>query len=280
MGLDPAGVPQINYISPTGTFDIVDRKFSAVFRSHCIEHQPDFVRHLRNVSWVLETEGRYYIICPDKRFCFDNFRATTSIADVVAAYLLEDEHHQRRSFPNQILRTTQNDPQRHWLGDHGLPTFKTSNDLRVDTTRSHIEATEYLDCHAWQFRPQVFFETVSTLARLELTDLHPEHVYQTPANLFEFVVVLSKTQVPIEMRQAFISGDDDESRSAPKESEVREPRTAVAQLQQQVALDDGKVGHLTTQVARLREQLRQVYASRTWPVTAPLRRVASRLKSQ
>ena len=67
LGLDPTGVPSIDYVSPTGTFEMVDRKFSAAFGSHSIEHQPDFIQHLFNVSSVLEAEGRYYMYLPDKR---------------------------------------------------------------------------------------------------------------------------------------------------------------------------------------------------------------------
>lgn len=65
FGLDPSTVPSIDYVSPTGSFDMVDRKFTAVFSSHSIEHVPDLVRHLNNISTALEDGGRYYLIYPD-----------------------------------------------------------------------------------------------------------------------------------------------------------------------------------------------------------------------
>ena len=98
MGLDPSGAPTIDYVSPNGTFEMVDRKFSAAFGCHSIEHQPDFIRHLRNVSSVLDVGGRYYIICPDKRFCFDHFLPETTIADIVVPFIQEARRHSAAKF--------------------------------------------------------------------------------------------------------------------------------------------------------------------------------------
>ena len=98
LGLDPSRVPTIDYVSPNGTFEIVDQKFSAAFGCHSIEHQPDFIRHLRNVSSVLDFDGRYYIICPDKRFCFDFFRPETTIADIVVPFIQEARRHSAAKF--------------------------------------------------------------------------------------------------------------------------------------------------------------------------------------
>ena len=72
-GHETSNVPEIHYVAPKGGFDMVDRKFSAVFSGHCIEHQPDLIRHFQGVSNVLEDDGRYYIACPDRRYCFDHY---------------------------------------------------------------------------------------------------------------------------------------------------------------------------------------------------------------
>jgi hypothetical protein len=78
-GVDPAGVSFVDYVSSTGEFDMVDRNFSAAFSSHNIEHIPNLICHLNNVASVLNDHGRYYIICPDKRFCFDQCRPESTI---------------------------------------------------------------------------------------------------------------------------------------------------------------------------------------------------------
>src|SRR4249919_1725326 len=73
FGRIPKNCPHIHYVSPTGDLSIVDAEFGAVFSSHCIEHQPDVIRHLREVERLLRPGGLYYLIVPDKRFCFDHF---------------------------------------------------------------------------------------------------------------------------------------------------------------------------------------------------------------
>lgn len=200
--LDPSRVPHIDYVSPDGSFDTIDRKFNAVFGSHSIEHQPDLVRHLQNVSSVLEPGGRYYIVSPDKRFCFDHFRSTSSIADVMTAYVTNLGLHQPRTLVAHAIETTHNDPARHWRGDHGMPSYQETECARVDELRDRIESADYIDSHAWQFTPEAFFEIISILRRQGLIDLVAERVYHTPRDMFEFTAVLRKG--PIDDHVAFI----------------------------------------------------------------------------
>ena len=47
LGRDPSKVPDIHYHHPNGDLSIIDSKFDAIFSSHCIEHTPDIVSHLK-----------------------------------------------------------------------------------------------------------------------------------------------------------------------------------------------------------------------------------------
>lgn len=40
-------IPYIDYVHPFGDLSIVDEKFNCAFSSHCIEHQPDILDHLK-----------------------------------------------------------------------------------------------------------------------------------------------------------------------------------------------------------------------------------------
>ncbi len=57
MALDAHRTPKIEYLSPTGDLTIVNRRFHAVLSSHCIEHQPDLIRHLQHVAALLDPGG-------------------------------------------------------------------------------------------------------------------------------------------------------------------------------------------------------------------------------
>jgi hypothetical protein len=52
---------------------IPDVKFEQVFSSHNIEHQPNLIEYLNNISSVLKSDGLVYIVIPDKRYCFDHY---------------------------------------------------------------------------------------------------------------------------------------------------------------------------------------------------------------
>jgi SAM-dependent methyltransferase len=71
--LDPSGVPHIEYVSPTSDLSIVDRRFDVVISSHCLEHQVDLIGHLKEVGHLLLPGGAYFLLVPDKRYCFDHF---------------------------------------------------------------------------------------------------------------------------------------------------------------------------------------------------------------
>ncbi len=122
--------PKIDFVSPVGDLSVVDATFDAVVSSHCIEHQPDLVAHLAEVARILEPGGRYFLLVPDKRFCFDHFLAPSTVAGVVDAWKEGRKVHRLASVLEHRALTTHNDTARHWAGDHAdpilLPAFPAS----------------------------------------------------------------------------------------------------------------------------------------------------------
>jgi SAM-dependent methyltransferase len=253
-GHDTSNVPQIHYVAPKGGFDMVDRNFSAVFSGHCIEHQPDLIRHLQGVSSVLDDDGRYYIACPDKRYCFDHYAPETSIVDVLAAYHMKRTVHQPRSFIIQRFHRSHNDAGRHWSRDHGPQQYETYSDAKTDIFDKLPSDDAYHDTHAWQFTPTSFFQIMSFVYRIGLTDLAPERVYHTRFGTQEFTAVLRKGRHIVEQDKVFIKP---------------------------VSLEDSvfrlkKEGFCSeAEIERLKAELIRVYSSRSWALTGPLRKLAN-----
>lgn len=192
-GLDPAGCPEIHFVSPVGDLGVVDRTFANVYSSHAIEHQPDLVAHLRGVERILERGGRYHLAVPDKRFCFDHFNAETWLEDVLAAHRAGRRVHSADSVREARLNTTHNDPLRHWLKLHGKPGFFSVPTDVVHADMAKADAGEYLDVHAWKFTPQGFASIVRSLGDLGLIGLKVSDVYDTGFGELEFFAVLRKT---------------------------------------------------------------------------------------
>jgi SAM-dependent methyltransferase len=270
-GLDPSTVPSIDYVSPTGSFDMVDRKFDAVFTSHSIEHVPDLVRHLNNISTVLKEDGRYYVICPDKRFCFDHFRAESTIADVLHSYVEQPLRHSMRThLSHRLLTTRNNNPFRHWAGDHGEPRYLEGASLKT-VLAGLPRGDDYADSHAWQFTPRSFFSIIQSLQSEGLIDMGPERVHHTPRDAFEFTAVLKKGG-QADYPGAFLPAIEADFKAQPQAptSQLQEITSQHARLkiELEAALAEGLA---------LEEQLTKIKKSFSWRATKPLRSLTKRI---
>lgn len=194
LGADATRTPRIDYVSPTGDLAVVNRAFVSVLSSHCIEHQPDLIYHLQQVSRVLVSGGRYFLLIPDKRYCFDYFIDESSVAEVVSAHQQRRSTHPLRSVIEHRAMTTHNDVARHWAGDHGsIPDDHETRILKaMDEYRD--AAGDYIDVHGWYFTPDNVSEIFNTLLRLKLIDLQIERCYPTRLQTNEFWMVLRKTR--------------------------------------------------------------------------------------
>ncbi|MGY3494942.1 methyltransferase domain-containing protein [Bradyrhizobium sp. USDA 4502] len=190
LNQDTSRTPHIDFVSPTGDLSIVDRHFESALSSHCIEHQPDLVRHLQHVERILKPGGRYFLIIPDKRYCFDHFLPESSIADILDAYATERHVHTFGSIMEHWTQIAHNEPARHWRADHGE---------MVPLTKARFEAVfaawkdakgGYIDVHAWQFTPRSFRKNIEILRTIGLTSFVVESIHETERNSTEFFAIL------------------------------------------------------------------------------------------
>jgi SAM-dependent methyltransferase len=191
-GIDSSNTPNIDFVSPNGDLGIVDKEFDVAFSSHCIEHQPDLITHLQNVERILRPEGRYFLVIPDKRYCFDYFLSDSSLSDIVGAYVEKRRTHDFTSFFEHRLLLAHNDPALHWRGEHGRCQDVDSEGWSRVTTEWANAAGAYIDVHAWRFTPQSFRSIIQATARIGLHHFKIERVYATIFGTFEFFVVLRR----------------------------------------------------------------------------------------
>jgi hypothetical protein len=194
IGYPIISAPYIDYVSPTGDLSGIDDQFAAVISVHCIEHQPDLVRHLTQVSELLCDGGQYFLVIPDKRYCFDHFLKESTIADVIGAHIDKRTIHTLTSVIEHRALTTHNDTIRHWNGDHENVDRCASIANRTSAAMAEFNAADgsYVDVHAWQFTPDSFRAILGDLYSLQMTDLIIERAYPTPRGRNEFMAVLGK----------------------------------------------------------------------------------------
>jgi SAM-dependent methyltransferase len=190
IGIDQSNIPEIHWVDPNGDLSVVKELFDCCISSHSIEHQPDLVRHLVNVTNLLSPGGRYFLAVPDRRFTFDYFLKDSNIAEVIEAHHQGRERHTLQSVIEHRALTTHNDPAAHWNGSHGDEGIDSA---RVLSAITEFEETHgYLDVHAWIFTPNNFHTIMSALFSLGLTQLSVERVYPTLRGSNEFYAILKR----------------------------------------------------------------------------------------
>lgn len=189
IGLDPTGCPaHIDYV---GGLEQVRRRFDAVISSHAIEHQPDLVHHLQQIERILQPDGLFCLIIPDKRYCLDHYIAESTVAQVLQAHREQRRVHSLASVVEHVALTTHNDLNRHWAGDHGeaVPSDRAQR-VEAAVRAYDMAVGDYVDVHAWYFTPDRFREIVDTLGALGLTRLEVAGVYDPAHGRNEFCAVL------------------------------------------------------------------------------------------
>jgi len=189
--INTANIPFIEYVSPTGDLSIVKEKFEAVFSSHVIEHQLDFIGHLQQISEILKPGGKYYLNIPDKRYCFDHYHHESTISEIIDAHFNKRTKHALKSVIEH--RTiTHNHPADHWRGQHGEVDDVVN---KIKNAIIEYQTHDYIDVHAWYFTPETFSGIISLLNQLSYINLKIARLHQTPLYGIEFYCVLEKSDL-------------------------------------------------------------------------------------
>ena len=198
VAINADSVPQkIDYVSATGDLGIVTDTFDYVFSKYNIEHQFDLVEHLNKVYDILNENGRYFAIIPDKRYMFDYFNSDTHLSDVLSSHYVKEKKYSLNIWLQTCERTIPN-PDKHWHGDHGTDIYELRTNF--DCYKSYIDSylnkksrTEIeVNSHQWRFHPRSFFFIVDSLNKMGLTKLKVDKIYCTNKDDFNFYVVLKK----------------------------------------------------------------------------------------
>lgn len=194
LEFDKEGVPEIHFVLEHGDLKGIDERFDLVFSSHCIEHQPNLIEHLRDVATLLTPRGKYALVIPDARFCFDAPLPLSCISEVLQAHHEDRRVHSMASFIQHYALTTHNVAQSHWAENiaSGGRSWKMIEPNRVKAAiESWDLSLSYSDVHAWQFQPLSFSDIVGTLITLDLVPFKKMECFGTPSGQLEFMATLS-----------------------------------------------------------------------------------------
>lgn len=192
QGMPSDDIPKIDFVSRSGDLTVVTQPFDYVLSSHCLEHQPNLISHLRQVERILRPSGLYFVLIPDKRYCFDFFIAESTVAEVLEAHYTDRKTHNLKSVIEHRALTTHNDCKRHWAGDHGERFGSVAPRVAAAIREFEAAAGDYVDVHAWYFTPDSMAVLIDVLRKLSFIGLSLERLYPTRRFSNEFWMVLSK----------------------------------------------------------------------------------------
>jgi hypothetical protein len=184
-------IPHIKYVLSEIELESINENYEAVISSHCIEHQPDLIRHLIQVEKLLShKKGRYFLMIPDKRFCFDKPIAESPIASIIEAYENKVKKHSLKSLIEHRALTDHNDAAKHWSEKSHDQKKIDAKKIRLAIDEFNEKNNKYIDVHAWQFTPKSFEEIILLLNELKYINLIVEAIYPTRNGGNEFWAIL------------------------------------------------------------------------------------------
>jgi SAM-dependent methyltransferase len=167
--------------------------FDFVIASHVIEHVPNPVGWLKQLSEVLCVGGILSLAIPDKRFCFDARRRASDVAEVLDAFLVGRRRPTLGAVFDFYSRLIEVDTPAIWADTSSISEPTDDEILRGWEWAQKATTTErYIDVHSWTFTPTSFLDILRTLMVLDLIDFEVATFHQTEPNELEFHVSLRK----------------------------------------------------------------------------------------
>jgi hypothetical protein len=272
-GEDPSGVLEIDIVTGGGSLAAVaPGKVDYILASHVAEHVPDLLGWLIDLHAILTEGGTVGLAIPDRRFTFDRFRAESTIAEAVEAYLLAATRPSLRqvfdsAWPAVEIGVDQawrNEIPKHATAEHRLARLKPALDL---VRRLHQTPT-YNDAHCWVFTPASFLDLLDQAARMDLLPYTLQTFHPTEHYGYEFYAVLRRAE-----------GDH----AAETIASIAAARAALATWQPETIFANNHhptEASLRAENEALRQALQTLQDSRFWRITAPARKLVDRVRAQ
>jgi len=190
--VDPTKRPSLN----------TNLKFDYLYSAHNIEHYPDIIYHLVEMSTLAAAmHTKFFLTVPDKRFCYDHYQRESDYTDMIDAFLEQRMNHTFASYLRANAYATHNNIWEHWHGVHGqdprtVPiNINYATELRHKIDRARDEKQRHFaDIHAWYFTPESFQYNINMTNALGLQPWKVEAVTQPEKFSPEFHAVLSLTR--------------------------------------------------------------------------------------
>lgn len=167
--------------------ELITERAQCVIASHVVEHVPNLIGWLRELSSILSSDGEIRLIIPDKRFTFDFLRPETQVEDVVFADLMDARVPQAHRVLEYVFNVSRVDGVKAWTSHLSADQLERSHDLQlaINCARQASEGI-YHDIHCWVFTPASFALLMADLCAHDLVNFECSMFHDTETFTIEF----------------------------------------------------------------------------------------------
>lgn len=191
--IDPKTIVPIDYVIQENyekTFESAE-KFDYVIASHVLEHMEDLIFALRDISAVLKPGGIFYIVYPDKRYCFDHFRTSASFRDAYRVFRNGSIENSSMVLDFYYSVIPENNPYIFWRKDGILTHLPTASfETAVEHYEQALSGIKMDDVHYWPFSDMDFLKFLYDCIRARLIPFRCISFWPCMENGQQFMVAL------------------------------------------------------------------------------------------
>jgi SAM-dependent methyltransferase len=230
------------------------KKFDYVVASHVIEHLPDVVGWLKDISSILKPGGILSLVIPDKRYSFDISRDVSRPSEIIGAYFDKLTKSTSAMIYDSAVEYREIAPSVGWSEEpwsYKEPTTYFKSEA-IRRAQLNLRPDEYIDCHCYVFTPQSFFLIMKRLIEHDMCDFEVVNFSDTTKDELEFYVSLRKVD--------------------PKKDKKKQ-LASIPKLKRPLRVEE-----LEKKVALLEKEIDAMKNSKSWRITKPVRAAKSKIK--
>lgn len=204
--IDEAALVEVDLIADGRPFSAIleDRPpVDYVLACHVIEHIPNPLGWLIDISKGLADDGRIALVIPDGRFTFDHFRTPSPPSPIIEAFLENRTMATAGQVFDHIANAAQVDPDRIWRGEpiERVPIggHIPAEALRIAKTMV-ADGAPAPDIHCFVYTPWSFASLLRQVIALDILPFKVVSISTTEPGGIEFCVILEKSSEPVAAR--------------------------------------------------------------------------------
>lgn len=168
-------IPKVNYVTTGKNFaKEIEQKFDLVIANHVVEHIPDLICWLRNISSILNSKGYLFLAVPHKEYTFDKERSLTALSEIIHNYEQDLEDPTRQQIFDFLYHKRPIKAVDVWNGNFEKSLSQKKSETARDTLNfvdTQLENKKHVDAHCCVYTHQSFLDICNELTRSEYIDL-------------------------------------------------------------------------------------------------------------